>query len=191
MSEDEGALANQTRKTIFNFILSTPGSSFSTLENALKMNRSTLKYHLHFLEKNQVVTSKKEGRKRCYYHNPDHPSLDLTLRTAADVNLGEMPKKQTRLFDLVRKHPGITQKQMIKRSKMKQSTVSHNLKRLLEMKLVWKVKEGGRTGYVVVTKQRLRTEIVNRLIIRLYRNEIDQETFLRIKKKLEALDNGE
>jgi hypothetical protein len=59
---------------------------------------------------------------------------------------------------------------------------------LLEHQLIWKVQNDGEIGYEYITKEKLRYEMYNRLLMKLLANEIDEETFLKIKRKLERID---
>ena len=186
MVPEESALEHKTRKLVFNFILSNPGVSFGTLKKMLDLNASTLKYHLNYLEKNDLISSKKEGKKRCYYCS-DRPSIDLSLET--EVNVLELPEKQQRILEIVRKRPGVIQKKIIKLTKFNQKTVSYNLNKMIELRLIWKIRQGGETGYELITKEAIKEEIINRLIVKLYRNEIDPQTFKEMMERLESLEN--
>ena len=63
--------------------------------------------------------------------------------------------------------------------------LNYNLKRLRDLKLIWLVKDDGLIGYEYITAEKLRDEAFNRLVVRLLRNEIDEKTFLELKRKLE------
>ena len=47
----------------------------------------------------------------------------------------------------------------------------------------------GKIGYEYITKEKLRDEIFNKLVTKLIADEIDEETFNRIKRKLDTMDN--
>jgi hypothetical protein len=66
------------------------------------------------------------------------------------------------------------------------------MKRLGELKLVWVVKTSdGMLGYEYITKDKLREEMLNELLNKLLADEIDEDTFKKIKKKLEEMDTEE
>jgi hypothetical protein len=43
-------------------------------------------------------------------------------------------------------------------------------------------------GYEFITKESLRQEVYNRLLVRLLSGEIDENTFVKVKRKLEIID---
>jgi DNA-binding MarR family transcriptional regulator len=106
-----------------------------------------------------------------------------------DAELNTLTRNQQRIIGVVRSKPGITKQDLIIKTRLNRKTLSYNLDRLLEQKLIWKV--GGETGYEYITKDKLRSEIYNRLLMKLLSDEIDEETFLKIKQKLETLDIDE
>ena len=69
--------------------------------------------------------------------------------------------------------------------------MSYNLKRLHELKLIWIVKNDGVVGYEYITTEKLREEVLDQLILKLVSDEIDEEIFNKIKKKLEEMDTEE
>jgi ribosomal protein S6 len=76
-------------------------------------------------------------------------------------------------------------------TKLNRKSLSYNIKKLSDLKLIWSVKADGQVGYEFITEEKLRDEIFNQLVIKLISDEIDEETFNRIKKKLETMDIDE
>jgi len=54
-------------KMIFDFISKNPGLHFNEIKRKIKIPKSTLRYHLNFLEKNEFIKSKKIRRYTCYF----------------------------------------------------------------------------------------------------------------------------
>jgi predicted transcriptional regulator len=185
MNDSEGALDHRSRKLIYNFISTHPGSSFKIIKNFFDLNKSTLSYHLNYLERNKNIRSKREGRSRCYYctHHIEHSSHIIITGDQSDLNA-----TQLLLVKLIQNNKGITNKELIARTKLNRKNLHYNIKKLREKKLIWAVKTSGILGYEYVTKEKLQHEMATTLISKLLSNEIDEETFLKIKSKLDGMN---
>jgi hypothetical protein len=60
-----------------------------------------------------------------------------------------------------------------------------------ELNFIWLVKTEGLIGYEYITREKLREEMFNKLILKLVSKEIDEKTYLKIKKKMETLNIDE
>jgi len=185
MSSGEEGFEHKTRKLIYNYISAHPGSSFGVIRNFLDLNDSTLKYHLIYLERANQISSKREGKRRCYFCKGSQ-FVSQVGPIVFDPNL--LTENQRRILTGIQAKPGITKKELIEQTKLNRKTVSYNLDKLLEQKKIWKVNHSGEVGYEYITKEKLYYEMYNRLLLKLLSDEIDEATFLRIKKKLESLD---
>lgn len=188
MPDGEGALGHRSRKLIFNFISTNPGASFETIKKFFDMNKSTLNYHLKYLERNKQISSKLEGKCRCYYCELKkkhfiHPYLREKQPT--------LTKTQQQLITIIQNNPGVSNKDLIAKIKINRKNLSYNIKKLREQKLIWAVQNDGVLGYEYVTNEKLRHEMVARLISKLLADEIDEETYHKLKKKLETIDIDE
>ncbi|WP_455392651.1 winged helix-turn-helix transcriptional regulator [[Eubacterium] cellulosolvens] len=172
---------HKTRKMIFNHISTHPGVSFSIIKRVLDLSDSTLRYHLNFLESHHEVKSVLESGNRCYY----------PIQTFIFNSHGEMPishrlnNTQERLMDTIRRYPGITQKDLILRTGMKRITVANNIKKLLDFGVLRKEPNGKFISYFYISDKELQKKIMKRLMIKFLNYEIDERTFLALKKKLE------
>ena len=190
MYESGSALGHKSRKLVYNFISSNPGASLGAIKKFFDLNESTLKYHIHYLEKNNKIYSSHDGKHRCYFckqRNVSDIYPEKTTRTA----ISNLTKTQKHIVNVIKTQPGVTQKEIIKITKLNKKTVSYNMKRLGDLKVVWVVKRDGREGYEYITKDKLRNEMLNELITKLISDEIDEKTFRKIKRKLENMDFDE
>jgi predicted transcriptional regulator len=185
MTDKEGALEHKARKAVYDYIMAHPGVPFGTIQKVFNMNASTLKYHLNYLEKNHQVISKREGRHRLYFciHSSASrlkPSPASKIETLTDV--------QRYLLNVIRNDPGIKASKLASVTNMNQKNLSYNIQRLIDQQLIWRVQNGGEIAYEYITAEKLRYEMYNKLLMKLLANEIDEATFLRIKRKLDEID---
>lgn len=176
---------NYSRKQICKYLQTHPGISFLTLLNFFEMNKSTLTYHLNYLEDRKTIRSEKKGKMRVYFFT-DWPVQ--TLSPMSEIKIGSLPKTQRIVLKAIKDNPGITQKELAKLTDNNQTTISYTLARLLKMGVIWKVKTGGKIGYEFITRAKLKDEMLNRLLLKLLKNEVDKETFKKVKQRLEEMD---
>ena len=185
MSNNQGVLDHKSRKMVYDYILSHPRISFGTIQKVFKMNSSTLKYHLNYLEKGNKIKSKHDGTFKVYFclgeTNPD-------LQPAPTAKINALTETQQYLLNLIRNKPGITRGALTNLTKLNPKTLSYNIDKLIEEQLIWKLHYGNEVGYEYITEDKLRFEMYNQLILKLLANEIDKEIFHKIKKKLDEIN---
>jgi predicted transcriptional regulator len=172
---------------IFNYISAHPGASFGVIKKFFDMHHSTLKYHLNYLERTKKIISRREGRRRCYY-STEHGASKISLPIIPRADINSLSKIQRVLIDIIQERPGITKDALIRLSNINRKNLNYNLRKLGELKFVWVVKKEGIIGYEYITREKLRDEMMHRLIMKLVANEIDEETYLKIRKKMENID---
>ena len=185
MNSGQEAFEHRTRKLVYNYILSHSGVTFGAIEKIFDMNVSTLKYHLRYLERGKHIFSRREGRNRCYYVDQ---SIQTGINPFPRANPYTLTKTQTSLIKVIQNEPGISFNDLSMVTKLDQRVLTYNIKRLGDLNLIWVAKANGVVGYEYVTEDKLRDEIFNRLVNRLISDEIDEQTFLKIKRKLEDMD---
>ena len=186
MSSETRSMEHKLRRMIFNSIASYPGISFGRLMRLLELNRSTLRYHLRYLKRARKIDSRLENGRRCYF------CLDETntVRSAVDQDPDTLTKTQKRMLRLIRDNPGITRKELARKTRISKSTVGYNIKKLAERNLLWEVPRGRETGYEYKSQEKLLDELSRLLIEKYVNNEIDKETFLKLKGELDRKKMG-
>lgn len=186
MTTGESALEHRARRRIYDYIYSNPGVSFGTLKSLFDMNKSTLSYHLNYLEKSKKLRSRREGRMRLYFC-ANQPVLEQKNNNIQKT-VQPLTEKQEKLLEIIKLSPGISNKELGIKSRFTPKAIEYNLYRLIEMKQIWKVKTDNGVGYEYITPEKLQREMYNRLLKKLLSEEIDEDTFQRIKQKLKGIN---
>ena len=67
MPHCDNVLKLKSRQDIYNFILENPSSYVREISRKMNIPKTTLKYHLDYLEKHKLVTTKSEGGYKRYF----------------------------------------------------------------------------------------------------------------------------
>jgi predicted transcriptional regulator len=179
-------LDHKTRGMIYNLIIAQPGITYKFIKKTFNLADGTLRYHLNFLERNDKIRSKLENRNKCYY--PIEQVGFKTRPEPSEVRTYRLSDKQELIISTIRRNPGITQKDLILKTKLLKITLAYNLTKLLDLGIIRKQRGGRNIHYYIITDQELKEEIILRLATKLLKNEIDEQTFLKVKRKLEEED---
>jgi DNA-binding transcriptional ArsR family regulator len=140
ISDDE-ILDDPNRAAIYRLIQEEAGISTKTIADRLDLAWGTVTHHLTKLEKRRFVVSKKYGKYRRYFANgtggtelKDEIAV-LRLDRTGDV------------AQLIRERPGMTQKEVSDVLGVSSSTILWHVKRLEEVHLVRKVRDGKTVRY--------------------------------------------
>ena len=167
---------------IYNHISTYPGVSFSIIKNVFNLTDGTLRYHLNYLEGKNEITSKIEGRNKCYYPVENYV---FNTKSDSDLEIYKLNSTQERLLNIIQREPWITQKDIILKTGLKSFTVKYNLKKLINFGVIQKKENGRNTLYRYISDIELKQEILKRLVLKLLDHEIDEHTFLKLKRKLD------
>jgi predicted transcriptional regulator len=183
--EGESVFENTTRRMIYNHIYAHPGVTFLILKKVLNLNESTLRYHLNYLERSEKISFGLEKGKRYYYPHSSAKQIVQKKEGISLTNELELTNIQARIIDTIQKYPKLNQKELSKRTRVNRITLNRNLKILMDLCLVRKIPNGNMVLYEYMPNEQLRYEILKKLLKKLVRNEIDEETFLELKRKLD------
>lgn len=139
----EDTLALETRRKIYNLILTYPGLHEREIARKLDMSLSTLDYHLHYLEKREIIVSKKDGRYTRYFVSKRIGAQD---KRAISLLRQKTPRNIV-LFLLL--NPRSLHKEICDEVKKSPSTVSFHLKKLVDAGIVDAISIGRGTAYEV------------------------------------------
>jgi predicted transcriptional regulator len=181
MSKEKVELEHYIRKMIYNHILEYPGVSFSTLKKVHDLNDSTLRYHLKYLERAEWVSPQLENGQLHYY---PYNSTERKSKSSTEHPTHTLTQHQETILSIIKLHPGITQKELGDRTALKRFILTYNIPKLIDLGMVRKVNNGSKVCYEYITPQQLDHEMLKVLAIKLLKNEIDEQTFNELKRKL-------
>ena len=135
--EKKNVLENELREDIFRQIKENPGISQIEVEHLAEINRSSLRYHLKMLMREEKIVSKEASKKVHYFENyndsiPEAEVAGTVLDSPAAKNI----------FRYICTNPGCTQKDLAEHTKLSCSTISWHTERLSSVNLVNTHKEG-------------------------------------------------
>lgn len=179
------ALEHDTRRMIYNHIVSNPGVSFNILKQVFKLNDSTLRYHLNYLERNEKISFSQDRGKRYYYPHLGHRTVNNNGWDSEPLEAYNLSGVQKQIVNTIRRYPGINQKELIIRTRLSRLAINKNIKKLMELCIVRSIPDANKVCYEYIENEQLRYEILKRLLIKLIRKEIDEEEFLKLKRSLD------
>ncbi len=179
--ESCNGLDHQTRELLLDRIKDRPGISFSMLMRALSLNEGTLRYHLNYLERKELITSRKEGTRRMYFTS--------FLSSSGRPGGGGLNREQTRVLNLIRGNPGIKPEEILASTDLSRRGLRRVVDKLKKEHIIWEVENGNGPGYEVITRQRLVEEMLLDLAEKFLKGDIDQTTFLHLKDRIEGERN--
>lgn len=184
MSRDKVALENQIRNTIYNHIVEYPGVAFTTLERVYNLNHSTLRYHLKYLEHAERIISKLEAGKLQYYVNSAKELRSSSISN--NLKRQTLTPPQEQILNAIKQHPGINQTELISKTSLKRHILTYNISKLIEQDFIRKNNHDKNVCYEYIPKKLLHHELLKVLAIKLMNKEIDEQTYLKLRKKLKT-----
>ena len=130
----DNILLLSARRNIYQFILKSPGLHLRELSRRLHMPLTTVKYHLHVLQKRELIKEKTEGRYHRYYvtHKIGAQEKNLINLLREDIPLTIVLylmihywSSQADISNSLQKHP---------------TTIEYHLKKLMDLGLIQQVK---------------------------------------------------
>jgi len=119
-------ISKQMRKKILSYIRRNPGCHFCRIMKRLKLSSGKLTYHILKLEEANKIFAIYDGYWKWFY--------PISMK---GENISKpLTPNQKKIYDLMKKHPGITYKEIEKKfGKTRQSFLYH-IKKLTKMNLV-------------------------------------------------------
>jgi predicted transcriptional regulator len=123
---EEDALAQGTRRRIFEFVRAHPGTHMREIQRKLDMSAGTLEYHLHVLVRSDLLATRRQGRYVRYY------IASQTGRAEKDV-LGFLRQEVPRqVCTLLLMEPNMSHGELLRNFRIAPSTLTFHLRKLLD-----------------------------------------------------------
>ncbi len=140
----------ETRRKIYELIKKSPGIHFREIERRLKMAVGNIQYHLHYLEKKNLIRVEKDGEYIRYY------SKDVSLDESDKTVMSFLRRKTSRrILIYLLSNPCVNNKDLSKAVGLSFSTVSWHLNKLVEAGVVERKKEGRESFFKVRDAERV------------------------------------
>ncbi len=133
----DDVLDNFVRGEIYGLIKTNPGICYTEIMKKLDVKNGTLSYHLHKLEKMEMIKSRREGlRYRAFY------PTGMKFPQEERFRLTEL---QIKILKTVKANNGITQRKIAKLLSKNPQTINYNIKVLRQSELIKLKRQGRRT----------------------------------------------
>jgi predicted transcriptional regulator len=153
-NKKEKILELESRKRVYEIVKKNSGCHFREIERRSKIPHGTLKYHLHFLVKHNLLIEKKENNNLRYFPRETEIKNLILLGILRQATL-----RKIILFVLISEncnHEDITNF-----IKLSSSTTSWHINKLLRAGIIASQKDGRKTKYKILTDK---NEIIKLLI---------------------------
>ena len=121
---------------ILQYIKMNPGCHLRLLKRDLNLSMGTVQYHLNNLEKSGKVISEKFNLQRYYFLTGIFKDNEKNILKVLSQNTA----RQILMLVLEQKHP--TQSDIVNNIKISAASVNWHMKRLLELGIIFEIKEG-------------------------------------------------
>ena len=182
MIGDELILAHETRRLIYNHIQAHPGVSYTVLREVYDLKDGTLRYHLDLLTRAGKICCPGQEGKRSYF--PSDGRALVQQLTADGLETQRLNSAQQKILSCIRRYPAISQKDLARRAGVSRYAVYHATNKLLDLGLIRRLEHERSICYECMNTPLLNYEILKRLMVKLLRGEIDEQTFNELKEKL-------
>ena len=135
-----------TRREIYDYIKSHPGTHQRKIEKELGMATGDLRYHLHKLSRAGLISTWGSGIKFIFPSNLFGEKQEILLGLLSQ----ETPRE---ILLCILRHPGVTQKELTEELKQSAPTIWWHMDRLLRLGVVGRKRMGKSVSYEVIAKQ--------------------------------------
>lgn len=179
MNHEEYSPVNKNRSAILQIISEQPGSTFSEIMKALKIKEGTLRYHLNYLQKREMVKYEERRGKKRYFSS----KMEF-LKEGLGEQISPFRK---RILGIIEEEPGIDQRSLARSMHTNRFLLYYHLDILIDLGMIRKIRDGKYMRYFILSSAELRKRILLALIDDLLTGEIPEERYQIIKEQIEKL----
>lgn len=132
-----------TKKTVIDYVKSHPGTHIRRIAKELGLGLGDLRYHLHILEKEGLVRTRRSGLYKFVYPSNMFGDKQITILSL----LSQETPSEILLF-LIQK-PGSTQKALVEQLRLTPATISWHMDRMVKEGVIERIKIGKFVEYHV------------------------------------------
>lgn len=163
---NEDTRKSDLRNRILNYIQLHPRTSRTDIKKVLGTSESTLRYHLRVLEKNGLIRCKFEDSKELIYPTTEAGRKDIGII-------------QDRIIYLIKQNKGISQKDLIIKTRLDRAIVCKQIKKLVKNQIIATEKKGREVYHYYRPLKDIR-EIVKKYALGI----IDEDAYWELVKNL-------
>ncbi len=142
-TKEEKALELEARRTIYEFVVSSPGTHLREIQRQIDLPLGTVEYHLKYLVDKEMLVEKADGNYKRYYPIGMYGSVDKKILSLLRQ---EIPRRIVMKLLL---NPGTNFKVLSEGFPVSASTLSYHLSKLVKGEVVRKIKKGRESLYYV------------------------------------------
>lgn len=154
MPADDRLLDLNTRRRLYRYIQDNPGMHLRGIQRAVDMPLGTVEYHLHQMEKNEMLTSRDDGRFKAFFAKEgiDRRDKDILYYVRQD--------NPRRIMIHLLEHPDSSHAEAVRALPVGPSTVSFHMSKLQKAGLIEQRRHGRSKLYSVVEPDRVANVLV-------------------------------
>jgi DNA-binding transcriptional ArsR family regulator len=143
VADRDEPLELETRRRIYQFLEQHPGEHMREIGRSLNIAMGTLEYHLHYLIKSGLLTTREDQRFTRYF---PAGGMDRRDKDVLAVVRQKVPRQIAAHLLL---HPGASHGEILRHFSLSASTLSFHLKKLLRSGIATQAKEGRENHYQI------------------------------------------
>jgi parallel beta-helix repeat protein len=128
------------RGSVRGYIIGNPGETYNTIKRVLELPNGTLAYHLKFLEREGEIKTERDGIYKRFYPVEGRISEEVI----------ELSKIQKKIVDLVKKLPGLTQREISKKLDEPAQKINYHISMMVDARVIKLKRIGNKTKCYII-----------------------------------------